>query len=118
MTEQEKNNASKEFQDIFVRSALEMIILKFLRTQSMHGYELMSTIKKDFEVLLGASTVYPLLTGIEKKGNIKSQWDVKNDRPRKIYSITAKGQETLTQAEDTFKMFYQKVSEIPIVAKI
>ncbi|MDR0797353.1 MAG: PadR family transcriptional regulator [Nitrososphaerota archaeon] len=117
MIKKEKNNEQKEFQAAFVKSALEMIILKFLRTQPIHGYGLIVAIQKNFDVPVGASTIYPILEKLEKNNYITSQWNTEQDRPKKMYNITQKGQETLTHAENTFKTFYQKISEIPLMTK-
>ncbi|MDR0797938.1 MAG: PadR family transcriptional regulator [Nitrososphaerota archaeon] len=117
MNKKEKNNEKKEFQAAFARSALELIILKFLHTQPLHGYGLIVAIHKNFEAYFGASTIYPILEKLEKHNYITSKWNTEKDRPKKIYTITAKGQELLTQAENTFKKFYQKMLETPFVAK-
>ena len=37
------------------------------------------------------NTLYPLLRRLEKRGLIKSEWDVGQDRPRKYYVISKEG---------------------------
>jgi DNA-binding PadR family transcriptional regulator len=61
----------------------------------MHGYELITTIRKSFGVYLGPSTVYPLLNGLEKKRYIKSEWNMNYERPRKVYQLTNDGKAVL-----------------------
>jgi PadR family transcriptional regulator PadR len=110
MTEQEKADEPTARQIGIARAMLDVIILKFLRTKPTHGYELMSKIRETFGVSFIASTIYPTLAKLEKDGDIINQWDMEADRPRKIYSITTKGQETITCAENDFNAFCQKMS--------
>ncbi len=79
-----------------MKGLLDFAILNFLRGQPMHGYQIISTIRKDFGVYFGPSTIYPLLSLLEEKGYVKSQWDLENDRPRKVYNLTSQGADMLT----------------------
>ena len=77
----------------------------------MHGYGIIQSIRKNFGVYFGPSTVYPFLKDLEKKGQIKSQWDMNHERPRKVYSLTPKGDDFLTGAEQSLRTFcYRLVS--------
>jgi len=91
----------KEIQAVITRKMLDYIILKTLREQPTHGYDLILETKKTFKITTCASMIYPLLSEFEKKGYISSHWTTDEDRPRKIYQLTTKGQETLTHIEDT-----------------
>lgn len=73
-----------------LKSQLEPIVLKMLTKQPSHGYEIIKRIKK-LGYYFGPSTIYPLLNNLEERGLIRSEWDIKNQRPRKVYSITPKG---------------------------
>ena len=82
----------------------ETLILSLLIHKSYYGYELK---KKLFDISGGkivreAGSMYPLLNKMEKKGWVKSDWDVETaDRPRRIYKISVKGKEELeTQKEE------------------
>ena len=57
----------KEVQTKLTKNLLDMIILQHLDQKSMHGYQLILTIRKDFGVYFGPSTIYPLLGLLEKK---------------------------------------------------
>jgi DNA-binding PadR family transcriptional regulator len=46
---------------------------------------------------------------MEENGYIKSQWDLENDRPRKVYSITHEGEELLSCTEDSLSHIYRKL---------
>ncbi len=90
------NNAQKEVQNKLTKGLLDLIILQFLETEPMHGYQIITTIRKSFGVYLGPSTIYPLLNTLEEKGYIKSNWNMNNDRPRKVYNLTNEGKRILT----------------------
>jgi len=63
----------------------------------MHGYALISLVRKKHGIYLGPSTIYPALNDLEKRGLIHSTWDMRNERPRKLYTITNKGRILLGQ---------------------
>ncbi len=109
-------NVQKEVQVKLAKGLLDLIILQFLNTQPMHGYEVITKVRKTFGVYFGPSTVYPLLSTLEKKGYISSQWDMENDRPRKVYSLTNDGHNMLNFTENSLNLICQKMgSSIPAV---
>jgi len=93
-----------------MRGLLDFVILNFLRGQPMHGYQIISSLRKNFGVYFGPSTIYPLLALLEEKGYVKSQWDLKNDRPRKVYNLTSQGVDMLTSAEVSLNHIYRKLT--------
>jgi DNA-binding PadR family transcriptional regulator len=90
------NNAQKEIQSKLTKGLLDLIVLQFLETEPMHGYQIITTVRKSFGVYLGPSTIYPLLNTLEEKGYIKSKWNMDNERPRKVYNLTNDGKSVLT----------------------
>ena len=62
------NNYQKETQTKLTKGLLDMIVLEYLSEESMHGYQMITKIRRGFGVYLGPSTVYPLLGLLEKKG--------------------------------------------------
>jgi DNA-binding PadR family transcriptional regulator len=98
------NNAQKEVQNKLTKGLLDLIVLQFLETEPMHGYQIITTIRKSFGVYLGPSTIYPLLNTLEKKGYIKSKWNMDNERPRKVYNLTNDGKTTLTFTANSLTM--------------
>jgi DNA-binding PadR family transcriptional regulator len=65
----------------------------------MHGYAIISIMRKKHHVYFGASIIYPLLNDLEHDGLIISRWNMTGKRPRKIYEITPKGQVWLVQTD-------------------
>jgi PadR family transcriptional regulator PadR len=105
---------TREVQNKLMKGLLDLVILQFLNSQPMHGYQIISKIRKSFGVYFGPSTIYPLLNSLEEKGYIKSQWDLNNQRPRKVYALTNDGQNLLTFTENSLNHICRKISNISI----
>ncbi|MHA2231231.1 MAG: PadR family transcriptional regulator [Candidatus Hodarchaeales archaeon] len=67
-------NPQKEVQVKLMKGLLDLIVLQFLSSQPMHGYQIITKIRKSFGVYFGPSTIYPLLATLEKKGFVNSEW--------------------------------------------
>ncbi len=87
-----------------MKGLLDMIILQFLNGEPMHGYQVITKIRKNFGVYFGPSTVYPLLGSLEKKGYVKSTWNMEAERPRKVYALTTDGQTVLNFTEGSLNL--------------
>ncbi len=98
------NNYQKETQTKLTKGLLDMIILQYLDKESMHGYQLITKIRKGFGVYFGPSTVYPLLGLMEKKGYVKSAWNMDTERPRKVYQLTNVGKNILSFTESSLNL--------------
>jgi len=101
--------SKKEIQTKLMRGLLDFVILQFLKDQPMHGYQVISSLRKDFGVYFGPSTIYPLLSLLEEKEYVKSHWDLKNDRPRKVYSLTSQGEDMLNLTRISLNHVYRKL---------
>jgi len=101
----EKNIHSK-----LTKGLLDLIILQLLDNHPMHGYEIITTIRREFGVYLGPSTVYPILNTMEKKSTITSKWNMNCDRPRKIFNLTTNGKATLNYTAASFKTICQTLT--------
>ncbi len=102
-------NNSKEVQVKLMKGLLDLVILQFLNGQPMHGYQVITKIRKTFGVYFGPSTIYPLLGMLEKKGYVKSEWNMSTERPRKVYKLTKDGQNLLNYTEDSLNFICQKI---------
>ena len=102
-------NAQKEVQVKLTKGLLDMIVLQFLSEHPMHGYEVISKIRKTFGVYFGPSTIYPLLGSLEKKGHVSSSWNMEGERPRKIYKLTSEGQELLNFTENSLNLIVKTI---------
>jgi PadR family transcriptional regulator PadR len=103
-------NAQKEVQTKLMKGLLDLIVLQFLSNQPMHGYQVITKIRKNFGVYFGPSTIYPLLTTLEKKGFVISEWNMKTERPRKVYKLTTEGHNLLNFTENSLNFICRKIS--------
>jgi PadR family transcriptional regulator PadR len=109
---------TKEVQVKLMKGLLDLVVLQFLGTEPMHGYKIITRIRKHFGVYFGPSTIYPLLNMLEKKGYVKSEWDMCNDRPRKVYKLTTEGQNLLNFTEDSLNFICRKIGATGIPKEI
>jgi PadR family transcriptional regulator PadR len=103
-------NKLKEVQTKLMRGLLDLVVLQFLRVHPMHGYKVITNIRKNFGVYFGPSTIYPLLSELEEKGYLTSSWDLDAERPRKIYQLTAEGQGLLDCTESSLNHIHKKIA--------
>ena len=108
-TEGKTMNAQKEVQAKLMKGLLDLIVLQFLSSEPMHGYQIITKIRKSFGVYFGPSTIYPFMAQLEKKGYIKSEWNTLAERPRKVYTLTHDGQVMLNFTEDSLSLLCQKI---------
>lgn len=102
-------NIQKEVQAKLAKGLLDLIVLQFLDTQPMHGYQIITKIRKSFGVYFGPSTIYPLLATLEKNGYVNSEWNMTTERPRKIYKLTNEGKTMLNFTEKSLNLLCQKI---------
>jgi PadR family transcriptional regulator PadR len=102
-------NFQKEVQTKLAKGLLDLIILEFLDSQPMHGYQIITKIRKSFGVYFGPSTVYPLLSSLEKKGHLQSKWNMDSERPRKVYELTSQGKNLLGFTENSLHLICKKM---------
>jgi DNA-binding PadR family transcriptional regulator len=87
-----------------------MIILQFLNQHPMHGYQIITKIRKNFGVYVGPSAVYPLLSVLEEKGYVKSEWNTNSDRQKKVYRLTVEGQSFLNFTENSLNLICKNMA--------
>jgi len=100
----------KETQTKLTKGLLDMIILQHLEKEDMYGYQLITSIRKNFGVYFGPSTIYPLLGHLEKKGTVSSAWNMNSARPQKVYQLTPQGKELLNVTQNTLIMICHTIS--------
>jgi PadR family transcriptional regulator PadR len=85
---------------------LEMLILKSLTVQSMHGYGLANHIQQiSAEVLrVEEGSLYPALQRLDRKGWVKSEWRITpTNRRARYYTLTAAGRKQLEKEIASFQ---------------
>jgi PadR family transcriptional regulator len=103
-------NSQKEAQTKLMKGLLDLIVLQLLNQQPMHGYQIITRIRKSFGVYFGPSTIYPLLGTLEKKGHVRSVWNMDAERPRKVYRLTNEGQNLLNFTEESLNLICRRIN--------
>jgi transcriptional regulator len=81
-----------------VQGTLDLLILKTITLESMHGWAIAQRIRQmSGDVLqVGQSALYPALHKLEQNGWIKSEWAIsENNRRAKYYTLTKAGRKIL-----------------------
>jgi PadR family transcriptional regulator, regulatory protein PadR len=98
-----------------VQGTLDLLILKILALQPMHGWaigERMKQMSKDV-LRVGPGSLYPALHKLEQAGWIKAEWSVNEaGRRAKFYSITREGRKRLQQEASDWKRLSGAITSI------
>jgi transcriptional regulator len=89
-----------------VQGTLDLLILKTLALEPMHGWGIAVRIRQvSKEVLqVNQGALYPALHRLEQSGWIKAKWgESDNNRQAKYYSLTAAGRTYLGREEAKWK---------------
>jgi PadR family transcriptional regulator len=81
-----------------LQGTLDMLVLKALRLEPMHGWRITERIEQWSESVLqlGQGTLYPALYRLERQGLIQSEWRVtENNRRARYYALTRAGRKYL-----------------------
>ncbi|WP_240333941.1 PadR family transcriptional regulator [Rothia sp. ZJ932] len=105
--------SSKDFAT-WQRAVLPLLLLQEIKGGATHGYALgKALIGRGFEPIKGA-TLYPALAKLEEAGYLETHWQDGDGGPgRKMYAITAEGEQRLAQLETSWKQFVEQVALLP-----
>jgi PadR family transcriptional regulator, regulatory protein PadR len=81
-----------------LQGTLDMLVLKALQLEPMHGWGITERIEQWSESVLrlGQGTLYPALYRLERQGLITSDWKLTvNNRNARYYSLTRSGRRQL-----------------------
>jgi PadR family transcriptional regulator len=81
-----------------LQGTLDLLILKSLQLEPMHGFGISVRIRQMSDEVLQVEqgSLYPALYRLEDQGWIKSEWGVSdNNRKAKFYALTAAGRRQL-----------------------
>ena len=81
-----------------LQGTLDMLVLKALQLEPMHGWGITERIEhwSEHVLQLGQGTLYPALYRLERQGFIRSEWKVtENSRRARYYSLTRPGRQHL-----------------------
>jgi transcriptional regulator len=83
-----------------LQGTLDMLVLKALELEPMHGWGITERIEQWSESVLqlGQGTLYPALYRLERQGLIRSEWKTtENNRRARYYALTRAGRKHFAQ---------------------
>ncbi len=105
---------SPEPRDLFP-GALEMMILRTLRAQPLHGYALCQYIKRASDDLLQIEegSLYPALQRLLKEELVTAEWKVSaTNRRVRVYKLTGKGAKHLEREVSSFERMLEGITRV------
>ena len=94
---------------------LDMLVLKTLSVQSMHGYAIARQIERlSNDVLrIEEGSLYPALQRMRQKGWIKAEWrQTPNNQRARYYTITTSGRKQLGLSESGFEALITAIARV------
>ena len=110
---------SSEQRDLFP-GALEIMILRTLKRQPLHGYALVQHIKRASNDLLQIEegSLYPALQRLLKDKLVSAEWSVSSTNRRvRIYKLTPAGKKHLDHEVSKFERMLDGVTRVLAPAK-
>lgn len=98
-----------------VQGTLEMLILKTLALEPMHGYGVALRIEQisDGVFRVNPGSLLPALSRMERAGRVRSEWRAtENNRRAKYYLLTATGRKALTSETEQWHRQIAAISRI------
>ena len=103
-----------EQRDLFP-GALEMMILRTLKRQPLHGYALAQRIKRTSNDLLQIEegSLYPALQRLLKAELVKAEWSISSTNRRvRVYRLTAAGAKHLEREVSRFQRMLEGITSV------
>jgi transcriptional regulator len=98
-----------------LQGTLDVLILKTLELEPMHGWGIAQRIQQVSESVLQVNqgSLYPALYRLEDQGWIRSKWGAsENNREAKFYELTAKGRKQLAEETENWQRLSTAVGRI------
>jgi transcriptional regulator len=105
---------SRDTSDL-LHGTLDLLVLKALAGEPMHGFGLSKWIEQQThnELEIVDSALYKALHRLEDNGAIRSEWGVsENNRRAKYYSLTTRGRQTLRAEIAIWKRYAAAISGV------
>jgi PadR family transcriptional regulator PadR len=98
-----------------VQGTLDLLILKILALQPLHGWALSQRLKQVSDEVLQVSdgSLYPALHKLEQQGWIQAEWKAsENNRRAKFYSLTRLGRRHLEREAANWERISTAISSV------
>lgn len=98
-----------------LRGTLDLLILKVLLREPMHGWGVSQRIQERSRGVLDVNqgSLYPALQRLEHRGLVRSEWQVTEENRRaKYYALTPAGRRAVTSETNSWRRYVQAVEFI------
>ena len=98
-----------------LRGTLDLLILKTLMLEPMHGWGISQRIEANSRSVLDVNqgSLYPALQRLEQREWIDSEWrTTDNNRRAKYYKLTARGRKALSTETESWRRYVTAVEAI------
>jgi PadR family transcriptional regulator PadR len=106
-----KSNSTSEL----LPGTLDLLILRTLTLEPMHGYGIAQRLKQVSENVLqvGESSLYPALQRLLLNGWVKAEWGAsENNRRARYYTLTASGRKQLVAEQLEFGRMIAAIQKV------
>ncbi len=106
-----KQNESLEL----LPGTLDLLILKVLARETMHGYGIAQRLKEKSEDVLqvGESSLYPALQRLLLNGWVDAEWGAsENNRRARFYTLTPAGRKQLVSEHQDFERMMLAIQKV------
>jgi transcriptional regulator len=98
-----------------LRGSLDLLVLKTLSLEPMHGWGIAQRVQQvsEGELEVNQGSLYPALQRLEKEGMITSDWRItENKRRARYYELTPAGRRALGTEVESWRRFAAAVELI------
>ena len=98
-----------------MQGTLDLLILKTLEAEPLHGYSITQAIRARSRDLLQVETgsLYPALHRLEKRGWVLAEWKVSENKQRtRVYRLSAAGRRHLSAEHSRWEQFSAAVAAV------
>jgi PadR family transcriptional regulator PadR len=106
--------------DDLLQGTLNLLILKILELEPLHGWALAQRLKQMSNDVLqvGPGSLYPALHKLEQEGWITAEWSISETRRRvKFYALTKQGRRQLNRQTASWERLSVAINSIVLPAK-
>jgi PadR family transcriptional regulator PadR len=97
------------------KGSAEFLILSLVEVRARHGYDIAQRIEERSggTLTFHASSLYPLLYRLEKRGWIEGRWTEKaGERRRRVYKLTREGRKVLAAQRSGWEAFVRAIGQV------
>ncbi len=95
------------------KGSLELCVLALLANGERYGYEIAQGLTQSASLEISEGTIYPLLSRLQREGQVKSEWrESPAGPPRKYYTLTAAGRRDFEFKSRSWDQFSRAIDAV------